>query len=67
MRKPNPLIYQLVLKKLQVEPSAAVFLDDLGENLKAAKALGITTIKVFGVSKKIFWVKKMCWFNLQSV
>lgn len=54
MRKPNPLIYQLVLKKLQVEPSAAVFLDDLGENLKAAKALGITTIKVFGVSKKIF-------------
>lgn len=46
MRKPNPLIYQLVLSKLQVEPSEAVFLDDLGENLKAARALGIATIKV---------------------
>jgi len=34
------------LERLQVEPQEAVFLDDLGVNLKAAKALGISTIKV---------------------
>jgi hypothetical protein len=27
-------------------PSATIFLDDIGRNLKAARALGMTTIKV---------------------
>jgi putative hydrolase of the HAD superfamily len=31
---------------LDVEPSACVFLDDLGVNLKPARAMGMTTIKV---------------------
>jgi epoxide hydrolase-like predicted phosphatase len=46
MRKPDPRIYQLTCQLLAVEPAQAVFLDDLGENLKAARALGMTTIKV---------------------
>ena len=46
MRKPDPRIYQLACTQLEVEPSEAVFLDDIGTNLKAARALGITTIKV---------------------
>ena len=29
-----------------IEPPEAVFLDDIGSNLKAARALGMTTIKV---------------------
>jgi len=29
-----------------IEPAEAVFLDDLGVNLKPARAMGITTIKV---------------------
>jgi putative hydrolase of the HAD superfamily len=45
-RKPEPEFYRAVLEDLQVEPAEAVFLDDLGVNLKPAKALGITTIKV---------------------
>jgi putative hydrolase of the HAD superfamily len=46
MRKPDPRIYQLVCRRLGVEPSQAAFLDDIGTNLKPAKALGMHTIKV---------------------
>ncbi len=46
MRKPNPIIYETTCERLGVAPSACVFLDDLGVNLKPARALGMTTIKV---------------------
>jgi putative hydrolase of the HAD superfamily len=46
MRKPDPRIYELALTQLGVTPPEAAFLDDIGHNLKAARALGITTIKV---------------------
>lgn len=46
LRKPDPAIYRLVCDELGVEPAEAVFLDDLGINLKPARAMGITTIKV---------------------
>jgi epoxide hydrolase-like predicted phosphatase len=45
-RKPDPRIYQLACRELGVTPPEAVFLDDIGSNLKAARALGMTTIKV---------------------
>jgi putative hydrolase of the HAD superfamily len=46
IRKPDPQFYLLACQKLAIEPSEAVFLDDLGINLKPARALGMTTIKV---------------------
>ena len=46
VRKPNPLIYQMMCETLGVAPAACVYLDDLGGNLKPARALGMTTIKV---------------------
>lgn len=46
MRKPDPRIYELACRRLGVEPPSCVFLDDLGINLKPAKAMGMTTIKV---------------------
>ncbi|HVC30422.1 MAG TPA: HAD family phosphatase [Steroidobacteraceae bacterium] len=46
LRKPNPGIYLIACELLGVKPEAAIFLDDFGINLKAARALGITTIKV---------------------
>lgn len=45
-RKPEPRIYQIACERLGVEPHEAVFLDDVGANLKGARALGMTTIKV---------------------
>ena len=46
VRKPDPAAYQLALDVLGVEARHVVFLDDLGINLKPARALGMTTIKV---------------------
>jgi putative hydrolase of the HAD superfamily len=46
LRKPELPIYELVLERLGVDASEAVFLDDLGINLKPARAMGMTTIKV---------------------
>jgi putative hydrolase of the HAD superfamily len=46
LQKPDPRIYQHACRMLAIEPSEAVFLDDIGRNLKAARALGMTTIKV---------------------
>jgi putative hydrolase of the HAD superfamily len=46
MRKPDPRIYELMCGRLGVAPSETAFLDDIGTNLKAARALGMHTIKV---------------------
>jgi len=46
VRKPNPRIYEIACERLGVKPSETVFLDDLGINLKPARAMGMTTIKV---------------------
>ena len=46
VRKPEPRIYEMMCDALSVSPDACIFLDDLGINLKPAKALGMTTIKV---------------------
>jgi putative hydrolase of the HAD superfamily len=46
VRKPDPRIYELACALLDIQPSQAVFLDDLGVNLKPARAMGMTTIKV---------------------
>ena len=46
LRKPDPRIYRHTCDAIGVAPSEAIFLDDIGQNLKAARALGMTTIKV---------------------
>jgi putative hydrolase of the HAD superfamily len=46
MRKPDPRIYQHACDLLGVQPEECVYLDDLGINLKPARALGMRTIKV---------------------
>ena len=46
IRKPNPRIYEIACDRMDVRPDDCVFLDDLGINLKPAKALGMTTIKI---------------------
>lgn len=46
IRKPDPRIYALMCEALDVDPNHCVYLDDLGINLKPARAMGMTTIKV---------------------
>ena len=46
VRKPDPEIYRIALSRMGVNADACVFLDDLGINLKPARAIGMQTIKV---------------------
>jgi putative hydrolase of the HAD superfamily len=46
IRKPDSRFYALACQMLGVAPEHAVFLDDLGVNLKPARAMGMITIKV---------------------
>ena len=46
IRKPDPRIYALMCETLDVDPASCVYLDDLGHNLKPARDMGMTTIKV---------------------
>jgi epoxide hydrolase-like predicted phosphatase len=46
LRKPDARIYALTIARLNVLASEAIFLDDLGMNLKPAREMGMATIKV---------------------
>jgi putative hydrolase of the HAD superfamily len=46
VRKPDPRFYGMACDALAIRPDEAVFLDDLGINLKPAREMGMTTIKV---------------------
>lgn len=52
-RKPELDFYTRSCSVIGVEPNEAVFLDDLGINLKPARQLGMTTIKVFSEDQAI--------------
>ena len=53
VRKPEPRFYEIACETLGVQPSACVFLDDLGINLKPAAAMGMRTIKVLDAAAAI--------------
>src|SRR5258708_38179071 len=53
LRKPDPRIYQMMVEALGVDPNACVYLDDLGVNLKPARDMGMTTIKVVNAPQAI--------------
>jgi len=53
LRKPDPRIYKMMVEKLGVDPKRCVYLDDLGVNLKPAREMGMTTIKVLNAAQAI--------------
>ena len=53
IRTPELGFYEIALERLGIEPAEAVFLDDLGINLKPAKAMGMTTIKVLSADQAL--------------
>ena len=53
IRKPEIGFYEIALGKLGIEPFQAVFLDDLGINLKPARAMGMSTIKVLSADQAL--------------
>ena len=53
MRKPDPRIYRMMVEALGIDPKQCVYLDDLGVNLKPAREMGMTTIKVVSAPQAI--------------
>jgi putative hydrolase of the HAD superfamily len=64
IRKPDPRIYEMACEGLGVEPDEIVFLDDLGINLKPARAMGMTTVKVLDGAQAIADLEKVVGFPL---
>lgn len=64
LHKPDPAIYRLALDLLGVEATEAVFLDDVGRNLKSARALGMTTIKVDDPDEALAELQALLGFDL---
>ena len=58
LRKPDPRIYHMSCEALGVEPKDCIYLDDLGINLKPARAIGMTTIKVIDPNIAVGQVKE---------
>ncbi len=64
IRKPDPAIYLMACDKLGVAPENCIFLDDLGINLKPARALGMATIKVGAAAPAIEELSKLLGHSL---
>lgn len=65
VRKPDPRFYELACEALGIRPDEAVFLDDLGINLKPARAMGMTTIKVLDPDQAITDLEAVVGFSLR--
>ena len=64
VRKPDPRFYLLACDQLGVQPTEAVFLDDLGINLKPARELGMRTIKVVDPAIALKELEELVGFDL---
>jgi putative hydrolase of the HAD superfamily len=66
VRKPDPDFYRTACGLLEVEPAQAVFLDDLGVNLKPARAMGMRTIKVIDADAALADLEAVVGFSLRG-
>jgi len=64
LRKPDPRIYQLACDQLGVKLQESVFLDDIGVNLKGARAIGMKTIKVDQTLSAVDELERLLGFEL---
>ncbi|MGB6956046.1 MAG: HAD-IA family hydrolase, partial [Bradyrhizobium sp.] len=65
LRKPDPKIYHMMVEALAVDPKRCVYLDDLGVNLKPARDMGMTTIKVRDAKQALAELEAVTGLSLQ--
>ncbi|HJP15674.1 MAG TPA: HAD-IA family hydrolase [Acidimicrobiales bacterium] len=63
-RKPEQKFYDIACERLNEKPEDCVFLDDLGVNLKPARTMGMTTIKVVNPEQAIAELSGVVGFSL---
>ena len=66
VRKPEPLFYETACELLGVQASECVFLDDLGINLKPARAMGMATIKVVDPDEALAELEQILGLSLRA-
>src|SRR5690606_41310056 len=66
VRKPDPRFYELACEAAGVTPTEVVFLDDLGVNLKPARAMGMTTIKVVDPDEALAELERVVGFPVRA-
>jgi putative hydrolase of the HAD superfamily len=66
VRKPDPAIFRLACERAGIAPAEAIFLDDIGANLKTARTLGMTTIKVADPDTALAELERLLGFPLHS-
>lgn len=64
VRKPERRFYEIALGQLGVDAADAVFLDDLGINLKPAREMGMRTIKVVDPTEAVAELEEVVGFPL---
>jgi putative hydrolase of the HAD superfamily len=65
LRKPDPRIYRMMVEALGVDPKHCIYLDDLGINLKPAREMGMTTIKVVESARAIVELEEATGLSLR--
>ena len=66
LRKPDPKIYRMMVEALGVDPKQCIYLDDLGVNLKPAREMGMTTIKVVSAKQALAELEAATGLSLQG-
>lgn len=59
LAKPDPAIYELLLDRFDLKPSATLFIDDKPENVDVARSLGIKAIQFESYAKALSDLKKL--------
>ena len=67
MHKPQPEIYRLAAKRLEVAPEPCLFVDDLQENCDGAEAVGMTAIRHKSVPETIARLTELTGIELETV
>ncbi len=58
LAKPDRRIYELALERLRVQPAEAIFIDDVEENVEAARAIGLSGIRFANVEQTIAAIER---------
>ncbi len=67
LHKPQPEIYELACKRLEVEPREAIFVDDLRENCDGAEAVGMTALLHREPAETVAKLEELLELELSSV
>ena len=65
IRKPHTKIYKMTCEKMGLNPEETIYLDDLGINLKPARAMGMQTIKVKSAAQALSELEELLGINLR--